>query len=75
MRIISLNLELEHLCEHCNCRFAYTPKDIEFDSDGKCFVRCPNCSKKLYVEPSQWFIDRYKEYVDGLKDINRKIDF
>lgn len=76
MRIISLNYELQDTCKVCKCNFAYNPKDIEYeDTTQKYFVRCPNCTKKLYVDPPQWFVDKYNEYVKGLNKISPKMDF
>ncbi len=76
MRIVSLNYEQEMSCNVCKCKFAYNPKDIELEeTTGKYVVRCPNCSKKLYIDPPEWFIAKYNEYVGGLKKINAKVDF
>ena len=76
MRIISLNYEQEDSCMQCKCEFAYNPKDLEFEeTTGKYVVRCPNCTQKKYVEPEQWFIDKYNDYVKSLNRIKTRVDF
>lgn len=59
MRILSY--EKEVTCEHCNCHFAYEPKDVQqihaFRQNSRgyypCYravVFCPICGNKYYID-------------------------